>query len=560
MQSIFNIAEICARKEVKDCILSPGSRCAPLTVAFVRHPGINTLTISDERSAAFIGIGIAQQTQRTVVLVCTSGSAAYNYTPAVAEAFYQQIPLLLLTADRPPEWIGQQDGQTIQQNNIYGNHVKASYTLPSDYNHPDAIWHCERILSEAINASQQEPKGPVHVNVPLREPLYKEAEGEITFGQEVKTISIAKTKTELTEESWQQLKAELNKADRILILAGQQNYNPNYLRLVHSIVNESGIPVIAGILANLNEEDEVIRSADGILLSIKPEEAELLKPELLITFGSSILSKPLKNFLRKHKPKQHWHIQENGMVADSLQSLTTILPVRSVYFLHKLKEIKKDKRYLNVWQEKEKKAREKFTSFINSKLRFNEFQAIATTLKQLPDDSILHLANSMSVRYADYIGLTGKKNIEVFSNRGTSGIDGVISTAYGAALATGKLVTVITGDMAFFYDRNAFWNNYTPKNLRIIVINNHGGGIFRVIDGPSKLPELDDYFETKQTLTAKHLATEYILDYYSCSNTEELDRNLKQFFSPSTKPVILEVETDSRTNTTIFNEFKNLMK
>src|SRR6185437_317038 len=151
MQAIFNIAEICARKEIKNCILSPGSRCAPLTTAFVRHSQIHTHTISDERSAGFIAIGIAQQTKRTVALVCTSGSAAYNYAPAVAEAFYQQIPLLLLTADRPPEWVGQNDGQTIQQNNIYGGHVKASFTLPTEYNHPDAIWHCERILSEAIN-------------------------------------------------------------------------------------------------------------------------------------------------------------------------------------------------------------------------------------------------------------------------------------------------------------------------------------------------------------------------------------------------------------------------
>jgi len=558
MQPIFNIAEICASKDIKDCILSPGSRCAPLTVSFVRHPDINTITISDERSAAFIGIGIAQQTKRTVALVCTSGSAAYNYAPAVAEAFYQHIPLLLLTADRPPEWIGQQDGQTIQQNNIYGSHVKASYTLPTDYNHPDAIWHCERIISEAINASQQEPKGPVHVNVPLREPLYKEAEEEPKFGQ-VKTISIAKTQTVLTTESWLQLKDEINKAGKLLLIAGQQNYNTDHLQLINSLINESGIPIVAGILSSLYEETEVIHNADAIFLAVKPEETKALKPDLLITFGDSVLSKSLKNFIRKNKPKQHWHIQEAGPVADTFQSLTTIIPVKPAYFLQILTEIKKDKQYLNLWLEKENKARKKFTAFINSPLPFNEFQAIANVMEQLPDNSILHLANSMAVRYADYIGLTGKKNIEIFANRGTSGIDGVVSTAYGAALATEKLVTVITGDMAFFYDRNAFWNNYTAENLRIVMLNNHGGGIFRVIDGPSKLPELDEYFETKQSLTAKYLASEYGFSYYYCQNTDELTKAFKNFFHSSDKPVILEVETDSKTNTAIFKEFKNLM-
>lgn len=154
MQPIFNIAEICARKGMRDMVLSPGSRCAPLTLAFVRHPDINTKTISDERSAAFIAIGIAQQTLLTTGLVCTSGSAAYNYAPAIAEAFYQQIPLLILTADRPPEWIDQLDGQTIKQESIYGKHVKASYSLPVDYSHPDSKWFIERTLSEAINLSQ----------------------------------------------------------------------------------------------------------------------------------------------------------------------------------------------------------------------------------------------------------------------------------------------------------------------------------------------------------------------------------------------------------------------
>jgi 2-succinyl-5-enolpyruvyl-6-hydroxy-3-cyclohexene-1-carboxylate synthase len=191
---------------------------------------------------------------------------------------------------------------------------------------------------------------------------------------------------------------------------------------------------------------------------------------------------------------------------------------------------------------------------------FNEFAALHTVFLSLPDNSILHLANSMSVRYANYLGLSEhKNNIEVFANRGTSGIDGVISTAYGAALQTDKIVTAITGDMSFFYDRNAFWNNYTPANLRIVILNNHGGGIFRIIDGPNKQPELDEYFETKQNLIAENTAKDYNLEYYFCSNNSEIETALRSFFEPGPKSKILEIETNSKTNTEIFHQFKKLI-
>ena len=177
-QSILNIAEICSQKNISDIIISPGSRSAPLTLAFLRHPKLTCRTIVDERSAAFIALGLAQQTERPVGLVCTSGTAGLNYGPAVAEAYYQQIPLLVFTADRPPEWIDQNDGQTIHQGEMYGKHCCGYFELPVDDTHPDAKWHSERIISEAINKSLWPIPGPVHVNVPLREPLYPKSDFE----------------------------------------------------------------------------------------------------------------------------------------------------------------------------------------------------------------------------------------------------------------------------------------------------------------------------------------------------------------------------------------------
>ncbi|HEX8545795.1 MAG TPA: 2-succinyl-5-enolpyruvyl-6-hydroxy-3-cyclohexene-1-carboxylic-acid synthase, partial [Cytophagaceae bacterium] len=232
MQPIINIAEICAQKSVRSVILSPGSRCAPLTLAFVRHPDIITKTISDERSAAFIALGMALQTRQTVGLLCTSGTAGLNYSPAVAEAFCQQVPLIIFTADRPPEWIDQLDGQTIRQQNLFGRNVKASYQLPVDYNHPDAAWYIERILSEAINQAEEYPKGPVHINVPLREPLYPET---IEFDEGVKIISTFPGKKTLSLDLQERLQTEVKSFKKILIVAGQNNPNPRLTEVIARI-------------------------------------------------------------------------------------------------------------------------------------------------------------------------------------------------------------------------------------------------------------------------------------------------------------------------------------
>jgi 2-succinyl-5-enolpyruvyl-6-hydroxy-3-cyclohexene-1-carboxylate synthase len=188
LQPIIDLASICAQKGVKNAILSPGSRCAPITLAFARHPDIQTRTISDERSAAFIALGMAQQLNMPVVLICTSGSAAYNYAPGVAEAFFQQIPLIVITADRPPEWIDQWDGQTIRQTEIYGKHVKGFFQFPDEYGHQDKVWHANRIVNEAINLSKEFPAGPVHINIPLREPFYPEETEIFDFFKKVRII------------------------------------------------------------------------------------------------------------------------------------------------------------------------------------------------------------------------------------------------------------------------------------------------------------------------------------------------------------------------------------
>ncbi|WP_017731427.1 2-succinyl-5-enolpyruvyl-6-hydroxy-3-cyclohexene-1-carboxylic-acid synthase [Nafulsella turpanensis] len=565
LQSVNDIAALCAQQGIKEAILSPGSRNAPLTLAFTRHPHIRTRTISDERSAAFIALGMAQQLKQPVVLICTSGTAAYNYAPAVAEAFFQQIPLLVLTADRPPEWIDQLDGQTIRQQNIYGAHAKKAWQLPADLRHPDAQWQVNRSLNEAINLSRQFPAGPVHINIPLREPFYP-AEGERWYySEEIRTIENWAPASSLSNEQWSQLELEWKSFGRKLIVGGQQQPDAVLLKQLQQTARVQKIPVVADIISNLHGIESAIRLQDSFLSRSNEPELEALQPELLITFGKSVISKNLKLFLRKYQPKAHWHLQPAGEVADTFQSLSRIIPMEPARFFMELnnrgikaeERVKEQKVYRQEWFSHQEKSEKAAAAFFQPTENWGEFHAVQLCLGQLPPHYKLHLANSTAVRYANFIGLyTSQKNIEVLANRGTSGIDGSTSTALGAALADKSLHLLITGDMAFFYDRNALWNNYLPPNLRIMVLNNHAGGIFRLIKGPGEQPELEEYFETRQPLTAAATAREFGLQYFHCSSREALETALPDFLSEEGGPKLLEVETDSKTNAELLKRYK----
>nr|WKN37645.1 2-succinyl-5-enolpyruvyl-6-hydroxy-3-cyclohexene-1-carboxylic-acid synthase [Tunicatimonas sp. TK19036] len=564
--SVISAVQICVSLGIQKAVISPGSRNAPLTIALVRHPDIQTYTISDERSAAFIGLGIARQLLAPVALVCTSGSAAYNYAPAVAEAYFQQIPLIIFTADRPPEWIDQLDGQTIRQRGIYGKHVKESYELPVGQTEAD-LWHAGRLVAEAINLSKSVPYGPVHVNVPIREPFYPEEGEELHFDSEVKVIRTVLEKTVLSSETVQQLYSEWNKHERKLIVVGQQPLQPALATTIENVSQKHQIPVVADIITNQHPVNEAIRHADTFLTLKDEKIASELRPDLLITFGLSVISKNLKLFLRKHRPKEHWHIQPSGQAADTFQSLSHVLPTDPATFFQQIEDWEASgdaSEFYQSWITQEQHATERINNFFKSVTSpYSEFQAVFTILKSLPNQVNLHLANSMAVRYANLIGLSEKQGqVEVWANRGTSGIDGSNSTAVGAALASDRLNVLITGDLAFFYDRNAFWHNYPLPNLRIILLNNHAGGIFRMIDGPSRQPELEEYFETKQQLEAENTARDFgmeyqRLDFTSSSAIQKLNALLPGFFHDHSDHVkIVEIVTDSAANASVFRQFK----
>ncbi len=559
---LFNIVNTFHDKKVNHAVIAPGSRSAPLTISFARHDGIRKFIMGDERSAGYIALGICQALKSPVVLICTSGTAAYNFAPAVAEAYYQQLPLIILTADRPEEWIDQADGQSIYQENIYGKHTKGSYRVPSDLTHPDTQWHALRIVSEAVNNALTKPLGPVHINFPFREPLYPSLAEDQFIIEKEKTILRYNSITQPEDIAWKDLEETWNSVSRVLIVPGQGIPDHSLSKILCEVSEKFNIPVTCDIIANLHgSADSFIYKHDLFLNSIGEKEKSSLRPELLITFGKSILSKNLKLFLRKNKPLYHWHIQEAGYSPDTYQALTHIVPASPVDFFTHLISFKRDnisESYYSDWSNLENKTRQVIKYFFPQS-QPGDLEAVSIVMENMPDSCNLHLSNSLPVRLANYIGLR-KPGLQVYSNRGTSGIDGCSSTAVGTSLVTQNLNVLVSGDMAFFYDRNAFWHNYNLSNLRIILLNNHGGGIFRMIDGPENLKELKNYFETDQLLTAENTARDFGMEYFISSDLAKLPDLLKEFFRPSERVRLLEIETESETNRQIFLKLINEIK
>lgn len=567
LQPIVNMAELLSRKGMTDVIVSPGSRSAPLTLAVARHPGLRVRVIPDERSAGFIALGLAQQQKRPVGIICTSGSAVYNLAPAVAEAYFQEIPLLLLTADRPREWVHQQDGQTMFQTGIFGQHVKRSYELPADYGHPDSRWFIERSVNEAYNLTLLDAPGPVHINVPVREPFYPGPDESYRYEQ-ARVIETLPAETTLKPEDWHRIQAIWEDSDRKLIAVGQLPDNPVLTELLRKISDEFQVPVVGEIVSNLGRNGQFITFADTFLALPDDTLKRSLQPDLLITIGLSFLTRNLKTFLRQFPATLHWHIAPAvDRVTDPFRTLTTLIPMEPAAFFGKLfsdldyqrflqgDEEEETDGYLAQWQAADRKAGRVIGQSLAGET-LTDFRATSLVLDALPVGSELHLSNSMPVRYASLCGLEAVQQIAVRANRGVSGIDGCLSTAVGAALGTDRLVTLLIGDVAFFYDRNGLWNNYLPANLRIVLFNNHGGHIFRMIDGPGQQPELEEFFEVAQPLTAGRTAADAGIGYQLCTTLDEVRSALGAFFAPSPVAQLLEIKTDKYRNQEEFAAYK----
>ncbi len=539
------VISACQNFNIDTVVISPGSRNAPLTIGFSNVEGIETLSVVDERCAAFFAMGIAQQKQQPVAIVCTSGSALLNYYPAIAEAFYSKIPLIVISADRPKHLIDIGDGQTIRQENVFENHILYTANLIEN---EELLQENSELVTQAIHTSILK-KGPVHINVPFNEPIYETVDSlkEFVFNRQDLSVD--------NDIDYKHFSDVWNNSERKLILIGVHYPSKKLQQVLDFYKEDPSVLILTETTSNV-KDDKFINSIDNLISKLDEEGFKNLQPDLLITLGGMVVSKRIKQFLRKYQPNEHWHIDELTKM-DTYFCLTSFIQEKGSVFLDNLsthiRKISSD--YQSVWLKEKSLRVQHHTEFLKN-AEYCDLKIFESVLLSIPDNSQVQVSNSSIIRYMQLFKVN--PTIEVFCNRGTSGIDGSTSTAIGAAYASKLRTTLITGDLSFFYDSNALWNANIPADFRIILINNSGGGIFKIIPGPKTTNALS-YFETPHNLTAVHLAKMFGFDYCATESLSELKDNLNHFYKTSAKPKILEIFTPSDKNDVVLQQyFKSL--
>jgi len=528
-------------------VISPGSRNAPVIYA-LHHSSKSCHSIVDERSAAFVALGMAKHTKQPVILSCTSGTAALNYYPAIAEAFYARVPLIILTADRPPEKIDTWDGQAIRQKGVYENHIRAAFQTPDNYVDATAFKEIAQRVQKCLDS---EIAGPIHINIPIREPFYdfntegieeiiKELKKPKTF--EISAASIAK---------YTGLDLNLKK---VLIFNGMDDGED--IRLA----SDNNSVILSDLTSNQTSD---VHYWDAMLFSAqsKPNGIDflsVLRPDVLITTGTVTISKGLKRFLQFHKPEHHFHISSFYEVGDMFETKPTIIHPKDIKPAEETEndiEGEREGAYVNAWLNMTREFQERFSRLEWS--RYNEFCVVNYVLSKISKNTILHVSNSMPPRYVSFLLNSDINNLTVQCNRGTSGIDGSTSTAVGNAMVTKEDVYLITGDVAFFYDINALFNSRLPQNLKIIILNNHSGSIFEMISGPDKMGDALEYQTTPHAYEAEKLAEHFRVGYCKADTIGKFAQGV-DLLKASVGPMILEVFTSRESNQQFFEKFKNM--
>ena len=543
-KNILQLVALLRAHEIRNVVLCPGSRNTPIIHTLANHPYFTCYSVTDERSAGFFALGLALSGGRPAAVCCTSGTALLNLHPAVAEAFYQQVPLVVISADRPASWIGQMDGQTLPQPNVFGPLVKSSVNLPEIHTSEEE-WYCNRLVNEALLELNHHGKGPVHINVPISEPLFQFTAEDLP---DVRVITRYQG-LNVYDRQYDDLITRLNGYTKRMMVVGQMNliylFERKICKLLYKhfawLTEHTGNQTVPGI---------PVKNFDAIIYALPEEEQAKLVPDLLITYGGHVVSKRLKQLLRKHPPKEHWHVAADGQVADTFCSLTTVIEMDPFEFLEKIAYLLENKpcEYPKRWEQLSKQMAE-------PDFAFSEMAAIGKVLKALPTDAVLHLANSSTVRYAQLFQIPD--SVEVCCNRGTSGIEGSLSTALGYAWASDKLNFVLIGDLSFFYDMNALWCNHLRGNLRIMLLNNGGGEIFQSLPGLKMEARTHRFVTALHQTKAEGWAQERGFDYTAVHTMEELDAALSDFMQADQQgnPKFMEVFTNKAEDVRLLKEY-----
>ena len=550
------VVDQCEAHGIRKIVFSPGSRNAPFAISFDENPFFETFVIHDERSAAFFAMGMSQELNEPVALCCTSGTASLNYYPAVAEAYYRAIPLLVITADRPESWINQGDGQTIVQKDVFKSHIRYSVTL-SDGNLSDSdIWFAQRETAIAMCVLKNEWSGPVHLNVGLNEPLYNSIDKQINLSRCINQDQINRV---LCASFLNEVSENLSES-KIMVLCGQLPKDDLLQIQLEAFAENSNVVTLVENTSNFISKS-FIACIDRTLNGISKNE-EQFYPDILITIGGAVVSKKIKAFLRKAKPKKHWTIGFDFPFMDTYQCLTDSIEIKPSDFFEALNSLtfkRNQNNFFGKWKSIDYIAKDRIFDCLNELKELTDLVVFNDFFEYLPENSILHMANSSVVRYCQLFEPI--KNVRYESNRGTSGIDGSTSTAVGAAIANPKQMHyLITGDVSFLYDSNAFWMRNFPKNLKVIVINNSGGGIFRIIQGPATSKQRGVYFEAEQQQSAAKLASAFGFETLTINHRNDLMEILPSFLTSDNEIQVLEIFTDAQQNPKDLEYFFNFIR
>ena len=566
----------CLKFDFFDVVISPGSRNVPLAIGFASNKKFKCHSIVDERSAAFFALGLSQKSKKPTILICTSGSALLNYYPAVAEAYYSEIPLIILSADRPEYKINIGDGQTINQSNVFEKNILYSNSLKQDCSHAteeiiksnlqkivndkadyskieklqkSIQKNNEEIIEIAFNLSINKMQ-PVHLNVPMEEPLY-----EFNDSPSISVKVKKKTEKKPSLTDLDNFYKAINKASKIMILIGVSDGNILSKKSIQKINSCSSIIVMKEHTSNVFNES-FISNIDRLIGPIELQSNsdslfDELSPEIVISLGGMIVSKKIKSFLRNYKPRKHFHIG-NNISKDSFYSGVEHINTTANKFFENIDLNKSDSKYFEKWKQLDCSKLDLHNRYMKV-INFSDLKVFEILTNWIPKKYNIQVANSTPIRYFQLFDLKNKNMM--FANRGTSGIDGSTSTAIGSSVQNDSPVLLVTGDLSFFYDVNALWNNHIPKNFRIIIINNSGGGIFKILPGFKENNLFSEFIETQHNLSARLIAKMFNFNYTRVSTKFGLNLYLRTFFKNSKKPKILEIKTSSVKSTKILKEY-----
>lgn len=548
-----DLVAILERHGVRKAFVSPGSRNAPLLVAIARSGAIDPTVVVDERCAAFMALGYGVISGEPIALVCTSGTALLNYAPAVAEAYYRQVPLIVISADRPMEWIDQDDSQTLRQHGALSNFVKASYDIP-DTPGVSMEWYAARSFNDAMLRALNGRRAPVHINIQINEPI-----GRIVDCPKAapKMINMITPREDLTVTESREIGQRIASPRRVMIVSGFMAPDRRLNAALGKLAQLPNVVVLTETVANLHGK-YFIQAIDTVISEMTDREKVDLAPDVVITVGGALVSRFIKHYLRGLDNVEHWHVGLSHTTVDCFMALTQrIEMVPSVFFMQLASAMQPHRAacdYADRWLRLNDRATSTRQAYV-AHAPWSDLKAFATLLPMLGNDVNLQLSNGTPVRYAQI--LAGFRHHRCDCNRGVSGIDGCTSTAAGAAMAYGGRPTLlITGDMSAQYDVGALAAASAIPDLRIVVIRNNGGGIFRFINSTAGLPERERFFAVGMNVPVRQLAEAYGFDYFEAADESGLRAVFRRFMDGAKgRPAILAIDTPANESAEVLKGF-----